>query len=110
MTHRCRQCEPVPDEVRRAAELLGRRWCLSILYACHSGAVRFNEVAQAVGGVPPRTLAQRLSELEEAGVVERRVISARPPQVEYRLTPDGEALAAVVEGLQHWGARRAGSR
>ena len=106
MTRRCRQCEPVPEEVRRAAELLGRRWCLSILYACHSGASRFNEVAQAVGGVPPRTLAQRLAELEEAGVVERRVISSRPPQVEYRLTRDGEALAAVVEGLRRWRAAR----
>lgn len=106
MTRRCRRCEPVPEEVRRAADLLGRRWCLAIVYACHSGAARFSEVSQAVGGVPPRTLAQRLSELEQAGVLERRVITSRPPQVEYRLTADGEALAGVVEGLQRWGAGR----
>lgn len=102
MTRRCRTCAPVPEEVRRAGDLLGRRWCLAIVYACHSGAARFNEVAQAVGGVPPRTLAQRLSELEQAGVLERRVISSRPPQVEYRLTADGKRLAAVVEGLGRW--------
>jgi DNA-binding HxlR family transcriptional regulator len=108
VTQRCRDCPPVPEEVRRAAELLGRRWCLSIVYACHSGAARFNEVSQAVGAVPPRTLAQRLTELEEAGVLERRVISTRPPQVQYRLTADGERLAAVVEGLRGWRAGVAG--
>lgn len=107
MTRRCRQCEPVPEEVRRAADLLGRRWCLSILYACHSGAARFSEVSQAVGSVPPRTLAQRLSELESAGVVERRVLATRPPQVEYRLTADGVRLAEVVVQLGRWRDRAA---
>jgi DNA-binding HxlR family transcriptional regulator len=102
MARRCRSCPPVPEEVRRAADLLGRRWALAVLYACHTGAARFNEVSAAVGGVPPRTLAQRLGELEEAGILERRVISSRPPQVEYRLTPDGRALARVVEGLSRW--------
>jgi DNA-binding HxlR family transcriptional regulator len=102
MTSRCRTCEPVPEEVRRAADLLGRRWCLSIVYACHTGAQRFNEVSQAVGAVPPRTLAQRLGELEQAGVLERRVVAARPPHVEYRLTADGARLAAVVAELGSW--------
>lgn len=102
MAHRCRPCQPVPEEVRHAADLLGRRWCLSIVYACHAGAQRFNEVGQAVGGVSPRMLAQRLAELEEAGVLERRVLDTRPPQVEYRLTADGARLAAVVEGLRRW--------
>ncbi len=102
MTRRCRSCPPVPEEVRRAADLLGRRWCLAVIYACHSGAARFNEVSQAVGGVPPRTLAQRLADLESAGVLERRVTSSRPPQVEYRLTPDGERLATIVAGLRGW--------
>src|SRR3712207_9308931 len=81
---RCRRCTPVPEEVRRAADLLERRWLLSILYAAHDGAVRFNEFRQAVGPVPPRTLAARLVELEEAGVLERRVLDGRPPRVEYR--------------------------
>src|SRR3712207_661714 len=89
--HRCNRCEPVPEEVGRAADLLGRRWLLQVLYAAHAGAVRFNEFRQAVGPVPPRTLAQRLQELEEAGIVERRVIDARPPRVEYRLTELGRS-------------------
>ena len=90
---RCRQCSPVPEEVRRAAVLLEGRWTVSILWASAEGASRFNELKQAVGEIPPRTLAQRLVELEAAGLLERRVIDARPPRVEYRLTEDGDRLA-----------------
>ena len=49
--------------------------------------------------MPPRTLTLRLVELEEAGLVERRVIDARPPRVEYRLTPAGERLGELVEAM-----------
>ncbi len=99
---RCRRCKPVPEEVRRAADLLGRRWSLSILWASYAGAVRFNEFRQAVGPIPPRTLAQRLADLEEAGILERAVVDSRPPHVEYRLTERGEALKALVEELARW--------
>ncbi len=97
--HRCRRCEPVPEEVRRTAGLLERRWTLSILWASAEGAVRFNELKQAVGQIPPRTLAQRLAELEQAGILERRVIDARPPRVEYRLTEEGRRLKLVVDAV-----------
>lgn len=96
---RCRSCTPVPEEVRRAAGLLERRWLLSVLYAAHSGALRFNEFKQILGEVPPRTLAQRLSELEEAGLLDRTVIDARPPRVEYRLTRKGREFGSVVRAL-----------
>lgn len=99
---RCRRCEPVPEEVRRAADLLERRWLLSIVYAALAGAVRFNEFREAVSEVPPTTLAQRLRELERAGVVERRVVAASPPFAEYRLTAAGRALRPVVEALERW--------
>jgi DNA-binding HxlR family transcriptional regulator len=90
----------MPEEVRRAADLLERRWLLSILYAAHSGALRFNEFKQILVSVPPRTLAQRLTELEEAGVLERRVLPTRPPAAEYRLTRKGKELGQLVEALQ----------
>jgi len=89
----------VPEEVRRAAGLLERRWTVSILWASYEGAIRFNEIKQSVGEIPPRTLAQRLVELEEAGVLERRVIDARPPRVEYRLTDEGRRLKHVVDAV-----------
>jgi DNA-binding HxlR family transcriptional regulator len=88
--------------VRAAADLLGRRSMLAVLYASHAGAVRFNEFRHAVGPVPARTLVSRLAELEAAGVLERRVIDARPPQVEYRLTERGKRLRVVVDALRRY--------
>ena len=102
---RCRSCQPLPEGVARAADLLGRRWVLAILWAsAEAGAVRFNEFKQALEGIPPRTLAQRLSELEDAGVLERRVLDSRPPRVEYRLTRRGQELRALLEALTRFAA------
>jgi len=60
---RCRHCQPLPEDVRRAADLLGRRYALAIVYASRSGATRFNEFRQVLGPVPPTTLSARLEEL-----------------------------------------------
>ncbi len=103
---RCRKCEPLPEEVRRAADLLERRWLLSILYVAHAGAVRFNEFRHALGEIPPRTLATRLSELEQAGVLKRTVIDSRPPRVEYVLTEEGERLGSMLRALKKWARGR----
>lgn len=101
---RCRSCPPMPEEVREAADLLGRRWLLSILFAALSGAVRFGEFSGAIEGISPRMLIARLRELEDAGVVERVVLPTSPPSVEYRLTPRGQALAPVVEAVRAYAA------
>jgi DNA-binding HxlR family transcriptional regulator len=97
----------VPEEIARAADLLGRRWMLAIVWAAaEEGAVRWNEFRQALEGIPPRTLAQRLAELEEAGALERRVVpDTRPPRVEYRLTPAGRRLGALVDALRVYAAQ-----
>ena len=95
----------MPEEVRRAADLLERRWVVSVLWASYEGATRFNEFKQAVGSIPPGTLAQRLVELEEAGVLERRVVDARPPRVEYRLTDEGRRLKLVVDAVAAFAVR-----
>jgi DNA-binding HxlR family transcriptional regulator len=96
---RCRRCQPLPDEVARAADLVGKRWVLQIVWAASEAeASRFNEFKQVLVGIPPRTLAQRLQELEQAGVLEREVVDARrvpadpggpPPH------PGGAGAAAV---------------
>jgi DNA-binding HxlR family transcriptional regulator len=92
----------VPEEVRRAADLLERRWAVTILWASHEGAVRFNEFLQALGTIPPATLAARLGDLERAGVLERAVVDSRPPSVEYRLTRRGRELESLVNALVHF--------
>src|SRR6201991_1831881 len=99
MSPRCRNCEPVPKELRAAAGLLERRWTMATIYACSSGAERFNEFRQSLPGVSPTTLSDRLDALEQAGILERRLVPGRPPHSEYRLTARGARLAAAVEGL-----------
>jgi DNA-binding HxlR family transcriptional regulator len=96
---RCRRREPVPEGVRRAADLLERRWTLSILYASIEGAARFNEFREALVRVPPATLTARLTELVDAGVLERRVLDTRPPAVEYRLTRQGRRFEPLLREL-----------
>lgn len=96
---RCRSCRPMPEEVRRAADLLERRFAVSIIWASLEGASRFGEFAQALGRIPPATLATRLNELEQAGILERRTIEGRPPRTEYRLTPRGRRLQGIVVAL-----------
>jgi DNA-binding HxlR family transcriptional regulator len=99
MSPRCRSCSPVPSEVRAIADLLERRWTLGTIYACSSGAARFNEFRQSLPGVSPTTLSERLDQLEQAGILERELIAGRPPHAEYRLTVKGKRLAAAVTEL-----------
>jgi DNA-binding HxlR family transcriptional regulator len=99
---RCRSCTPLPEEVRRLADLLERRWSVSILVASQEGAIRFNEFMQMLGPVPPATLTSRLGELEAAGVLAREVVATRPPRVEYRLTERGRQLGTVIAALRHF--------
>ena len=99
---RCRRCEPVAWEVRRAADLLERRWLRQVIVAAHSGALRFNEFGEAVVGISPRMLSARLRDLEDAGMIERVVIPDSPPGVEYRLTERGRALAPLVRALYEY--------
>ena len=100
MSRPARKCNPVPEEVRQTADLLERRWQLSIIYAALSGALRFSEFADAIAGISPRMLSERLRDLEAAGLVERTVIPSSPPTVEYRLTERGRRLGPIIEALR----------
>ena len=116
MSPRCRSCKPVPSELRTLASLLERRWTLATIYACASGAARFNEFRQSLPGVSPTTLSDRLEQLEAEGIVERRLVPGRPPHTEYVLTLRGQRLARAVVGLlegqvgEHSGAHAAHSQ
>ncbi len=96
------RCHSVPREVRQTADLLERRWQLSIIYAALDGAVRFNEFFDAITGISPRMLSERLRNLEAAGLLERRVIPSSPPTVEYRLTPRGRELGPIIEAVRDY--------
>ena len=100
MSRDSRRCKPVPAEVRQTADLLERRWQLSIIYAALAGALRFNDFADAIAGISPRMLSERLRDLEAAGLIERKVIPSSPPKVEYRLTNRGRQLAPVIDAMR----------
>jgi DNA-binding HxlR family transcriptional regulator len=72
---------------------------MATIYACSSGAARFNEFRQSLPGVSPTTLSERLEQLEAAGIVERQLVAGRPPHTEYTLTRRGQRLAQAVAGL-----------
>jgi DNA-binding HxlR family transcriptional regulator len=90
------------------ADLLERRWQLSIIYAALSGTLRFNEFAEAVAGISPRMLAERLRDLEAAGLMQRTVLPTSPPTVEYRLTARGQRLGPVIEAMRAYAEEPAG--
>ena len=102
------RCKRVPAEVRQAADLLERRWQLSIIYAALGGALRFNDFADSVAGISPRMLSERLRDLEAAGLIERRVIPSSPPKVEYRLTDRGRELGPIIDALRAYAGEPVG--
>src|SRR6516164_11213427 len=108
MSRDSRRCKPVPAEVRQTADLLERRWQLSVIYAALAGALRFNEFADAVAGISPRMLSERLRDLEAAGLIERRVVPSSPPKVEYRLTDRGRELGPIIDALRAYAGEQVG--
>jgi DNA-binding HxlR family transcriptional regulator len=102
------RCEPVPAEVRQTADLLERRWQLSVIYAALTGALRFNDFAEAVAGISPRMLSERLRDLETAGLIEREVIASSPPKVEYRLTDRGRQLGPIIDAIRAYAGEPVG--
>jgi DNA-binding HxlR family transcriptional regulator len=91
--------------MRATATLLERRWTLATIYACASGAARFNEFRQSLPGVSPTTLSDRLEQLEAARILERHLVPGRPPHTEYVLTRHGQRLARAVAGLLEEGTK-----
>jgi DNA-binding HxlR family transcriptional regulator len=92
--------------VARALESVGDRWSLLVIRDLVTGAKRFTDLMDRLGGITPKTLSQRLRELEDSGVV---AVDREPGRREvwYRLTPAGADLGPVVEELNWWGLRYA---
>lgn len=87
-----------------ALDVVGERWSLLIVRELGFDVRRFKDI-QINTGVPRETLALRLRKLENAGVIERRRYSDRPPRDEYLLTDAGRGLLPVLGALREWGKR-----
>ena len=89
----------------KAVELLGKRWTGLILRVLGDGPTSFSRIARSVGRLSDRVLSERLKELEQRGVVQRRVDGGIPVKIEYSLTEKGRDLQKVLDALQSWADR-----
>lgn len=88
-----------------AIELIGKRWTGAILCALSERPLRFGELGKAVPGLSDRLLSRRLRELEEEGLVERRVEPGSPVRVSYSLSEAGRELRPAIGELKAWANR-----
>lgn len=87
--------------------VISKKWALVIVGAIgNHQKLRFNEIMKSLGGISPKTLADRLKELEKAGLIKREAFAEIPPRVEYSLTEDGIELRSRVKPLMEWAATR----
>jgi DNA-binding HxlR family transcriptional regulator len=88
-----------------ALQRVGDRWMLLIVEALLDGPRRFGDLQEAVEGIAPNILTQRLRHLEQQAIVLSRPYSERPPRLAYELTAAGAELAGALRLLADWGAR-----
>jgi DNA-binding HxlR family transcriptional regulator len=95
-----------PDSPLAAAlARVGDRWSLLVVEALLSGPRRFNELTEAVTGIAPNILTDRLRRLEAERVIRSAPYSQRPPRFVYQLSPEGAELAGALRLLADWGSR-----
>lgn len=88
--------------IARSLERVGEWWSILILRDCVHGLTRFDEFEKSLG-ISPNILTRRLTGLVEAGLLERRQYSERPPRFEYVLTELGQDFQPVLAALLAWG-------
>lgn len=94
----------------RALEIVGERWALLIVRDLLVGPRRYTDLRHGLPRIPTNILAARLKDLEEAGVVHRRLLPRPTGAVVYELTDVGRDLEATVLAMARWGARFLGEQ
>lgn len=97
--------EPRVGCIASAMEIVGNKWTALILRDLFSGPKRFCELEKSVGGINPRTLSQRLDDLEAHRIINRRSFAEVPPRTEYSLTGKGRDLLPVLRQMAAWGTK-----
>ncbi len=84
--------------------IIGGKWKTVILYHLSKGTLRYNELRKSMPSVTERTLSLQLQQLQDDGIIERKVYSEKPPlKVEYTLTEFGKTLIPVLKSIAEWG-------
>ena len=91
-----------PCAIEKGMRLIGGKWKGSIIYHLKDEPVRFNDLARMLGGASKKMVDQRLKELEQEGMVKRRVIDTRPIAVTYELTEFGQSALSILESIRIW--------
>ncbi len=84
-------------------EFISKKWALLIIGVVgNNGKLRYNEIMEKLGGISPKSLSDRLKELEGAGLLKREAFAEIPPRVEYSLTKDGEGFRKSMIPMMEW--------
>lgn len=89
--------------IASAMAIIGNKWTALLLRDLHSGPKRFGELERSLEGISPRTLSQRLDDLEHCGIITKESFHEVPPRTEYTLTPKGRDLVPVLQQMAAWG-------
>ncbi|MDU0206325.1 MULTISPECIES: helix-turn-helix domain-containing protein [Paenibacillus] len=90
--------------IAKTLDVIGTKWTFLIIRdLLIEGTLRFSDLLRSMEGISPKTLSLRLKELEENGLVERKVYPEVPPRVEYWLTEKGKRLEGVFIELKRFG-------
>ncbi len=91
--------------VTKTIKIIGSKWTILILYYLLNGPHRFGELQKLLSDISPRTLSVRLTELEEDGLISKKIFAEVPPHVEYTLTKKGQTLNDVICKMREWGEK-----
>jgi len=94
------QCCPIEKTLR----VIGGKWTILILRDLFKGTRRFGELQRSLQGISPKTLSERLRQLEAQGIIRRVIYPEIPPRVEYSLTEKGESLQTILDDIRTWGS------
>lgn len=83
--------------------LIGDKWKVLILRDLMDGTKRFGELKKSIGTVSQKVLTAQLRDMEEKGLLTRKVYAEVPPRVEYTLTETGYSLKPVLDAMGAWG-------
>ncbi len=88
--------------VAKTLKIIGSKWTMLLLHNLCEGKKRFGELQRSLPGISPKTLSERLSELEKEGIITKKVFAEVPLHVEYSLTKKGESLRKVFDSMAAW--------
>jgi DNA-binding HxlR family transcriptional regulator len=90
--------------VTATMQVLGGKWKAILINAIYlTSPARFGELKRSVKGITQSMLTQQLRELEDDGLISRKIYAEIPPRVEYTLTEFGLTLSPVMQSLAKWG-------